>query len=244
MHIHWLVGAYCDEQIEQKMAVFLFSPTKWRAKGRNWLEGCALARVAFLGPSLGWCYLENPIQSTPFRYDQNQLKRRLLDCWILPKSPGIVVTLSLGVIWVFHGVSKNSGTPRSSILIGFSIINHPFWGIPIFGNTHMSWTGIGWNYMELVYVQDFAATDDAKKIKQRCMNKFFCVTLASCIRVQSQQDCLQTSLLLTKRTEHSNAFCFAKWELYFWLNCGRTGCADRILCVVHAGYHLWFYVAS
>ena len=39
----------------------------------------------------------------------------------------------------FHcmGVSKNSGTPKSSILIGFSIINHPFWGIPIFGNTHI-----------------------------------------------------------------------------------------------------------
>ena len=35
------------------------------------------------------------------------------------------------------GVSENSGTPKSSILIGFSIINHPFWGIPIFGNTHM-----------------------------------------------------------------------------------------------------------
>ena len=34
-------------------------------------------------------------------------------------------------------VSKNSGTPKSSILIGFSIINHPFWGTPIFGNTHM-----------------------------------------------------------------------------------------------------------
>ena len=27
--------------------------------------------------------------------------------------------------------------PKSSILIGFSIINHPFWGTPIFGNTHM-----------------------------------------------------------------------------------------------------------
>ena len=26
---------------------------------------------------------------------------------------------------------------KSSILIGFSIINHPFWGTPIFGNTHM-----------------------------------------------------------------------------------------------------------
>ena len=42
----------------------------------------------------------------------------------------------------FHrGVSKNNGTPKSSILIGFSIINHPFGvphGTPIFGNTHTS----------------------------------------------------------------------------------------------------------
>ena len=28
--------------------------------------------------------------------------------------------------------------PKSSILIGFSIINHPFWGTPIFGNTHIT----------------------------------------------------------------------------------------------------------
>ena len=34
-------------------------------------------------------------------------------------------------------VSKNKGTPKSSILIGFSIINHPFWGTTIFGNTHI-----------------------------------------------------------------------------------------------------------
>ena len=34
-------------------------------------------------------------------------------------------------------VSENSGTPKISILIGFCIINHPFWGTPIFGNTHM-----------------------------------------------------------------------------------------------------------
>ena len=30
--------------------------------------------------------------------------------------------------------SENSGTPKSSILIGFSIINHPFWGATILGN--------------------------------------------------------------------------------------------------------------
>ena len=34
------------------------------------------------------------------------------------------------------GVSKNRGTPKSSILIRFSIINHPFWGTTIFGNIH------------------------------------------------------------------------------------------------------------
>ena len=35
-------------------------------------------------------------------------------------------------------VFENSGTPKSSILIGFSIINHPFWGTPIFGNPHIN----------------------------------------------------------------------------------------------------------
>ena len=38
----------------------------------------------------------------------------------------------------YMDVSENRGTPKSSILIGFSIINHPFWGTPIFGNTHIS----------------------------------------------------------------------------------------------------------
>ena len=37
---------------------------------------------------------------------------------------------------IYLDVSENSGTPKSSILVGFSIINHPFWGTPIFGNTH------------------------------------------------------------------------------------------------------------
>ena len=36
--------------------------------------------------------------------------------------------------WVFPNIMV---TPKSSILIGCSILNHPFWGTPIFGNTHM-----------------------------------------------------------------------------------------------------------
>ena len=41
-------------------------------------------------------------------------------------------------IWMFP---KIGGTPKSSILIGFSIINinHPFWGTSNFGNTHINY---------------------------------------------------------------------------------------------------------
>ena len=54
-------------------------------------------------------------------------------------NPGVsqVVTSSAYCCHFHVGVSKNRGTPKSSILIGFSIINHPFWGTPIFGNTHV-----------------------------------------------------------------------------------------------------------
>ena len=44
------------------------------------------------------------------------------------------------IVTGFHlGVSKNSGfsPPNHPLLIGLSVINHPFWGTPIFGNTHL-----------------------------------------------------------------------------------------------------------
>ena len=37
-------------------------------------------------------------------------------------------------IWMFPKIVV---PPNHPILIGFSIINHPFWGTPIFGNTHI-----------------------------------------------------------------------------------------------------------
>ena len=40
-------------------------------------------------------------------------------------------------------VSENSGTPKSSIFIRLSIINHPVWGSPIFRNTHISLGALG-----------------------------------------------------------------------------------------------------
>ena len=53
------------------------------------------------------------------------------------------------------GVSKNSGTPKSSILIGCSIINHPFWGTLIFGNPDVFFQSypvvfLGWAYVYII----------------------------------------------------------------------------------------------
>ena len=70
------------------------------------------------------------------------------------------------------GVSKNRDTPKSSILIGFSIVNHPLWGpIPIFGNIHV----------EMMWVLDFEdperrpqllISQDAAMTKKMCRTCF------------------------------------------------------------------------
>ena len=41
-------------------------------------------------------------------------------------------------------VSKHRGTPKSSISIGFSNVNHPFWGTPSFGNPGGNMTPERW----------------------------------------------------------------------------------------------------
>ena len=56
------------------------------------------------------------------------------------KAPGCLVYIGDELLASYMDVSENSGTPKSSILIGFSIINHPFWGTPIFWNTHIGIT--------------------------------------------------------------------------------------------------------
>ena len=50
---------------------------------------------------------------------------------------GVLGILEAEAHLAYMGVSKNRGIPKSSILVGFSIINHPFLGTPISGNTHI-----------------------------------------------------------------------------------------------------------
>ena len=79
---------------------------------------------------------------THFLYsEKDQSCRR---CWSILL--GLIFKIQLQKSCINMDVSENSGTTKSSILIGFTIINHPFWGTPIFGNTHMamSWVPVLW----------------------------------------------------------------------------------------------------
>ena len=46
------------------------------------------------------------------------------------------LTKNMFDIWVFPKIWENLQIIH--LFIGFSIINHPFWGTPIFENTHIS----------------------------------------------------------------------------------------------------------
>jgi len=77
---------------------------------------------------------------------------RRLSGVVLGKVAGSILQLALAVKCLgkqdgkrkHMGVSENSGTPKSSILIGFSIINYLFLGTSIFGNPHINMLNQTW----------------------------------------------------------------------------------------------------
>ena len=79
--------------------------------------------------------------SKAFGSSRNQPRCVVVEVTPSSRSQCLSGFLSLGCpfsIFEMHmDVSKNRGTPKSSILIGCSLINHLFWGTPIFGNTHI-----------------------------------------------------------------------------------------------------------
>ena len=101
----------------------------------------------------------NPPPNIPPReirpYDQSWLTRwfSLCDFYHISEGRSLVEgwLISHDYISLYLGGSKDNGTPKSSILMGFSIINHPFWGIPIFGNTHI-WHRIVFAYINSTHV--------------------------------------------------------------------------------------------
>ena len=61
--------------------------------------------------------------------DPVELPNRSLSSLAIQETFDIFV-VSKFQVGVHLGVSKNRGIPKSSILIGFSLISHPFWDTP------------------------------------------------------------------------------------------------------------------
>ena len=69
--------------------------------------------------------------------------------WIVPRSPGWFSKWPSPKTEPIDEWSETRGNPKSSILMGFSIINHLFWDMPIYGNPrkmihHIFWGHHGW----------------------------------------------------------------------------------------------------
>ena len=76
----------------------------------------------------------DPMGYTPENYHDKMENQPFED--VSPAKNGLYIYI--GISYIYIVVSKNSGTTKSSIIIGLSLINHPFWGpTPIFGNSHI-----------------------------------------------------------------------------------------------------------
>ena len=84
---------------------------------------------------------------------------------------------SLSHFPIHVGVSKNNGTPKSSIFIGFSIINHPFWGTPCtswrFRHRHPGPSHIAWMQPWLSWVESRLVTPVFKRVGSQLLQKIY-----------------------------------------------------------------------
>ena len=72
----------------------------------------------------------------PGRKGEANLSSGGLSVWVQLSIDCRIPSKINGILKEHMAVSIKNGTPKSSILTGFSIINHPFWGTPIFGNNY------------------------------------------------------------------------------------------------------------
>ena len=74
---------------------------------------------------------------------------KTLKMWI-PTETNIYIWIDLTrmiqeCIPLYGGFLSHRGTPKSSISMGFSLINHPFWGPPFYGNRPMADEPTSWS---------------------------------------------------------------------------------------------------
>ena len=86
--------------------------------------------------------------STPPKFNGWNLKM-MVSKFGISKLPGLLfrwTMLNFTGIWMFPKIVV---PPNHPFLIGFSIINHPFWGTPIFGNTLIVFSF--WHHFDMLF---------------------------------------------------------------------------------------------
>ena len=107
----------------------------------QWLHPLLLFRKGHI--FLGGCDGVLGVRSSHEQWIRRNTDKKRLDwlddfyqCWQEVQTKKTLIHSMNGTftyIWhEFMDVSENNGTPKSSILIGFSVINHPLWGTPYF----------------------------------------------------------------------------------------------------------------
>ena len=124
-----LFSKICDSQLDNCMGIRIINS---HAIGVMVSVCCCLNLWTFIAGVLDRCFFFFWVVSCCDTWSSWQKSESL------PYSPGN-----------YMGVSKNrGGAPKSWTLIGFSIINHPFWGTPIFGNTHISISLLNFSFQD------------------------------------------------------------------------------------------------
>ena len=104
-------------------------------------------------------------------------------------------------------VSENSGTPKSSILIGFSIINHPFWGTPNF------WKTPKLSAAKLVYTSKNPRFDGKKKTSQIAPGGSKALEILGTGEVKQLEVTLQGTNISPKNGILKMIFLFPRWDM-------------------------------
>ena len=123
----WICEEYCVENLEcYKLIQIITIPTSW-TKQKTQPETRLFSCISRVHRML------HPPGREPFLPCNSKHKyQRCREC------SGAFFHNSRNLICLYLDVSENSGfSPKSSIWIGFSIINHPFWGTTIYGNIHI-----------------------------------------------------------------------------------------------------------
>ena len=106
------------------------------------MPNCWYIHVPIVGEFLPKLSIRQELQGRSAIFPPSSAPRHVLNCaWMDGECLACGDNGYLYMFQAFFGctemeVSWNGGTPKSSILIGFSIVHHPFGGAPVYGTPH------------------------------------------------------------------------------------------------------------